>query len=337
MIITTLGGSDDLNAIRRRHAVRPASAPMEKWAGHDVLYNGNPAWDWARPIHPTLHLVGPVRRPDAAEAQSPDKLEPALRAWLDESQASQQPVVYLALGSQGFVTEKQQPIFTAAFRSCPALPLQSGNSSSPFRVVWVSNRRLSDSTLSSLPSNVRVERWVAQPAVLAHPAVSVFITHTGTSSVQDAISVGVPMLTMPLWGDQSLNAAKLQDRRVALGIDSHHLSSDDICTKLRRLAFDPDIRQSVNRMQAAFHIDARGARERGADIIERAAVVGTEHLIPYRERADVSFIIRYNIDVYAIGAAVALSVVAVLGVLLWSLAQWIWQSCCRSAGKLKKQ
>ena len=55
-------------------------------------------------------------------------------------------------------------------------------------------------------AGVRQERWVAQAAVLAHPAVSLFVTHGGSASVDEALWCGKPMLCIPGVWDHYYNA-----------------------------------------------------------------------------------------------------------------------------------
>lgn len=44
--------------------------------------------------------------------------------------------------------------------------------------------------------------WVPQPAVLSHPAVFAFASHSGATSVQEALWFGKPMLCLPVLWDQ---------------------------------------------------------------------------------------------------------------------------------------
>ncbi|KAL6856290.1 hypothetical protein ACP4OV_019092 [Aristida adscensionis] len=52
--------------------------------------------------------------------------------------------------------------------------------------------------------------WAPQAAVLRHPAVGAFVTHSGWGSVVEAMSGGVPMLCRPFIGDQLMNARAVE-------------------------------------------------------------------------------------------------------------------------------
>jgi hypothetical protein len=52
-----------------------------------------------------------------------------------------------------------------------------------------------------------VVAWTPQAAVLRHPAVGAFVTHSGWGAVLEAMSGGVPMACRPFCGDQHMNAS----------------------------------------------------------------------------------------------------------------------------------
>ncbi|XP_018324508.1 2-hydroxyacylsphingosine 1-beta-galactosyltransferase-like [Agrilus planipennis] len=60
------------------------------------------------------------------------------------------------------------------------------------------------------PSNVKMEKWFPQQDVLAHPNLKLFITHGGLLSTIEAIYHAVPLLALPVFGDQLMNAAEIE-------------------------------------------------------------------------------------------------------------------------------
>lgn len=56
-----------------------------------------------------------------------------------------------------------------------------------------------------------VVTWSPQLEVLAHPAVGCFVTHCGWNSTMEALGAGVPMVAMPQWSDQTMNAKYIED------------------------------------------------------------------------------------------------------------------------------
>ncbi|CAD6224221.1 unnamed protein product [Miscanthus lutarioriparius] len=53
--------------------------------------------------------------------------------------------------------------------------------------------------------------WSPQLEVLAHPAVGCFVTLCGWNSTMEGLGAGVPMVAMPQWSDQTMNAKYIED------------------------------------------------------------------------------------------------------------------------------
>ena len=56
-----------------------------------------------------------------------------------------------------------------------------------------------------------VVNWCPQLEVLAHKSLGCFLTHCGFNSTLEALSLGVPLVAMPQWTDQTTNAKYIED------------------------------------------------------------------------------------------------------------------------------
>ena len=72
------------------------------------------------------------------------------------------------------------------------------------RVLW----KWETEQMDGLPSNVKLSKWVPQADVLGDKRLRLFITHGGHGSTTEAIYHGVPLIGIPLMGDQPGNILK---------------------------------------------------------------------------------------------------------------------------------
>ena len=122
-------------------------------------------------------------------------------SWLDAQEVSS--VVYVSFGSLASLGEEQME------------ELAWGLKRSNNHFLWV----VRESEDQKLPINFKEETsnkglvvsWCPQLDVLAHKAVGCFMTHCGWNSTLEALSLGVPMVVMPQWTDQTTNAKFVAD------------------------------------------------------------------------------------------------------------------------------
>ena len=121
--------------------------------------------------------------------------------WLDTKKIGS--VVYISFGSMAALGEEQMVEITSGLK----------NSSCYF--VWVVRKsewkKLPGNVLQEIAENGLVLNWCLQLEVLAHKAIGCFMTHCGWNSTLEALSLGVPMIVMPQWMDQTTNAKYIMD------------------------------------------------------------------------------------------------------------------------------
>ncbi|KAL0393869.1 UNVERIFIED_CONTAM: UDP-glycosyltransferase 74E2 [Sesamum latifolium] len=125
----------------------------------------------------------------------------ACMEWLNQRQP--ESVVYVSFGSIAKLGEEQMEELAWGLRL------------SNKHFLWV----VRSSEESKLPKDFANESskkglivsWCPQLDVLAHEAVCCFVTHCGWNSTLEALSLGVPMVGMPQWSDQSTNSKFVTD------------------------------------------------------------------------------------------------------------------------------
>lgn len=74
--------------------------------------------------------------------------------------------------------------------------------------------------------NVYVFKWIPQYDLLADSRLTLFITHGGMNSLLEASKFGVPMLDIPLFGDQSKNAKTVQELKLGKIVSKYDFNGD---------------------------------------------------------------------------------------------------------------
>jgi hypothetical protein len=148
-------------------------------------------------------VTGPVmpRGGGVTEEQQSTFASSGLRDWCDGAET---PVVYVSFGSMA----RSGHVRPVARRLVEAI------AGGPWRVLVAAEPDLFEGL--SLPATVRVERWAPQSAVLAHPKVKAFVSHCGATSVNEGVLHAVPIVALPLFHDQYINAAAIVARGAAV-------------------------------------------------------------------------------------------------------------------------
>lgn len=72
----------------------------------------------------------------------------------------------------------------------------------------------------------------------AHPKTRAFITHGGSHGIYEGICNAVPMVLMPLFGDQMDNAKRVESRGAGLTLNILEMTANDISTALKAVIND---------------------------------------------------------------------------------------------------
>ena len=76
-------------------------------------------------------------------------------------------------------------------------------------------------------------------SILGHPQTKAFITHGGANGVYEAIYHGIPMVGLPLFGDQPDNIAHMTAKGAAVRLDLDTMSRTDLVNALKQVINNP--------------------------------------------------------------------------------------------------
>ena len=120
----------------------------------------------------------------------------SLMNWLNAQQVAS--IVYVSFGSAARLSIKQIVEIAEALKQIPN------------KFLWIvretEQNKLPNGFIGETSDKGLVLSWCPQLDVLAHEAIGCFITHCGWNSTIEALSFGVPMLTMSQFLDQIVDA-----------------------------------------------------------------------------------------------------------------------------------
>lgn len=142
----------------------------------------------------------------------------------------ERPLVYLSFGSVAGQMGYFPSLYHQAIAELAALPV---------RVLVTTGNAQDPAALGPLPPNVRAERWVQESFILPHAAA--MVSHGGAGSVRMALSAGVPLAVVPLFGDQPFNAHAVARSGAGIAIQG----AAGLGVAVRGLLEDPSYRDTA--------------------------------------------------------------------------------------------
>lgn len=116
------------------------------------------------------------------------------------------------------------------------------------KVVW----KYENETLPNKPDNVMIGSWIPQRDIVAHPNIKLFITHGGLLGTTEALVEGVPVLGIPVLGDQKMNMAKAVKRGYGLQILLKNITEESFTASLKELLNNPAYSRNAEEISARY-------------------------------------------------------------------------------------
>jgi zeaxanthin glucosyltransferase len=162
-------------------------------------------------------------------------------AW--EGVPPDRDVVYVSMGTQTWLIRRRGRLLATFLEAASLLP-------DVHFVLAAGDAHEALGAGGAVPGNVTLLGHAPQLAVLSR--AKVMVTHAGLNSVKECISMGVPMVALPVDRDQPGNAARVAFHRLGVVLDYRTLDAAALRAAIEQVRLDPAYRLATERMKEAF-------------------------------------------------------------------------------------
>ncbi|XP_015585075.1 UDP-glucuronosyltransferase 1-3, partial [Cephus cinctus] len=113
------------------------------------------------------------------------------------------------------------------------------------RVLW----KFEDD-LPEKPDNVFVSNWLPQESVLNHRNIKLFVYQGGLQSTEEAVHYAVPLLGLPVLGDQDYQVNKMVSIGVAKRLELLELNQEDFQSSIQEMINDKGYKERMVKLKA---------------------------------------------------------------------------------------
>ncbi|XP_028611225.1 UDP-glucuronosyltransferase 1-2 isoform X2 [Grammomys surdaster] len=272
------------------------------------LFRGDFVFDYPRPIMPNMVFIGGIN----CVMKKP--LSQEFEAYVNAS--GEHGIVVFSLGSMvSEIPEKK------------AMEIAEALGRIPQTVLW----RYTGTRPSNLAKNTILVKWLPQNDLLGHPKARAFITHSGSHGIYEGICNGVPMVMMPLFGDQMDNAKRMETRGAGVTLNVLEMTADDLENALKTVINNKSYKENIMRL-SSLH------KDRPIEPLDLAVFwveyvmrhKGAPHLRPAAH--DLTWYQYHSLDVIGFLLAIVLTVVFIV----FKCCAYGFRKCFGGKGKVKK-
>ncbi|KAM4050233.1 UDP-glucuronosyltransferase 3A1-like [Anomaloglossus baeobatrachus] len=183
------------------------------------IYNVDFTIEFPRPLLPNIKCIGGLLA-GPAKPVSAD-----LEAFISDS------------GDSGFIVVTLGSMIS----SLPVMEflkeMNGGFAQMRQKVIWRYERSRWPIDVEVAP-NIRLVDWLSQNDLLGHPKVRLLVTHGGMNSLMEAVYHGVPVLGIPLFGDQNENLIRIKAKNMGTFIPPEEMEAEKFANTMRRVIED---------------------------------------------------------------------------------------------------
>ena len=231
-----------------------------------------------------------------------------------------QPAKPLPVDLQSFIDSATNGVILVSFGALAIIP----RSSVEIIVAALGRRKekiiLKYSQLDNIPDNMLIMPWIPQNDLLAHTKVKLFITHGGNNGQFEALYHGVPMLVLPLFADQPVNALRIKYKGYGEHLRIKDLNEETFLGTIEKIISTPSYKQKTMRASQIYRSRTVTPRERACYWIEHVLEFGGDYL--HSIALDLPWYKYLMVDVLVVMLVMFIAVIAIVCTIIYCLCRY---------------
>ncbi|CAH2235967.1 jg24505 [Pararge aegeria aegeria] len=180
----------------------------------DMMFlNEHTIWADNRPVPPNIIYIGGIHKTQQKDLSW--DLEKILNS-------SQNGVIYVSFGTNVKLSQLPTEKINLMAKVFAQLP---------YDILW----KYDKDVLPTQTNNIKLSNWFPQADLLKHPNIKLFITQGGLQSTDEAIDAAVPLIGIPLSGDQWYNVQKYVRHGIGSQLDMTTLTEKEFKETIERV------------------------------------------------------------------------------------------------------
>ncbi|HDR4604178.1 glycosyl transferase [Bacillus cereus] len=167
-------------------------------------------------------------------------------------QKEEEKLIYISMGT---VFNQQMDFYYICFEAFKNFPAT---------IILSVGKHIDINQMKNVPPNFKVYNYVPQLEVLKH--ANLFITHGGMNSSSESLYFGVPMIVIPVMGDQPIVAQRIEDLKAGIQLNLKKLTPVILHNAVMEILSNDVYLENTHKIKCTLK-DA-GGYNKAADIIE---------------------------------------------------------------------
>uniref|UniRef100_A0A0K0F4X1 glucuronosyltransferase n=1 Tax=Strongyloides venezuelensis TaxID=75913 RepID=A0A0K0F4X1_STRVS len=255
-----------------------------------LFVNGERFLDFPRPFPIGITFMGEVGKKSSSKAL-PEDIENIISK-------AKKGIILFSLGTVSNTTNMPQQMihsFVEAFGQYP-----------DYQFLW---RMEMDIPEAEKYENINLLKWLPQKDLMKHPSTKLLIAHGGYNSFLEASQTGVPVILMPLFADQFINAKRAQRFGIAETLDKLSLTPEKVSNAIYKVLNIPTYAENAKKL--SLMLNDKPSNDSYAILKHRIKLaVSANRIFSLKAAQNLNFIQFYNLNlmIVLVGIIIMLSI-----------------------------